>query len=330
MKKRGLSPQILQVLVVLQLLLLAAIDTAYASPVDGSWIYISSGDLLSTKVETKSEKEWFMQAMQRKIMTSQSCLLDLHPPSTATLDILFKDDQKNDQRRLRIKDIIASASGMVLEKKLFRYTVESHDCSGNIGTLFVQDNKMVAIAGGNHFYTYARAKGQGNGGSSVHSLRERVSSFPFSPGNFSALCEPYIRRIKGVPQATTACASLFFPYIAKNGDGNFLANLIGHYHYIKGNANYFNDYDDPFANGLHPVYMVLPPLNDVFLVRVEDLEGNADQRDMYSGAYLSIKKNAVVDQLQAGCIMTAGYICLDGNAKPIARMLPSGRFERFR
>jgi hypothetical protein len=330
MKIRSLSLRIFKVSVVLQLFLMTVAGGADAHPVEGSWIYVSSGDLLSKQVTKKSEKEWLMQALKKKIMTSSSCMLDIQSSSTVTLDLLYKDDAKDQRRYLRIKDAVIKASGVAPGKTLSRYTLEPHDCSGNIGTLLVQDNKMVALDSGFRFYTYIRATRRVNNDPLAHSSNERVSSFPFSPGNFSALCEPFIHRIKGVPQGTTACSPLFFPYIAKKDTKKVLTDIVGHHHYIKGDVNYSNDYDDPFSNGLHPVYMVLPPLNDVSLIRVEDLEGNADERDMYSGSYLSIRNDSVVDQLQDGCIMMAGYICLNGDAEKIARMLPSGKFERFK
>lgn len=330
MKTRSLSLRILKVSIVLQFLMMSVTNAADAHPIEGSWIYVSSGDSLSDKVTRRNKKEWLMQAIKDKVMTSSSCMLDLQSSSTVKLDLLYKNDPKNREKYLLIKNAVIKASGITRGKKLSRYTLESHDCSGNIVTLLVQDNKMVALDSRFRFYTYVRANGEGNNDPVAHLSSEQVSSFPFSPGNFSALCEPFIIRIKGVPQETNACAPLFFPHIAKQGSDSVLADVIGHHHYIKGNVNYSNDYDDPFSNGLHPVYMVLPALNDISLVRVEDLEGNADERDMYSGSYLSIRNDSVVDQLQDGCIMMTGYICLNGDAEEIARMLPSGKFERFK
>jgi hypothetical protein len=121
---------------------------------------------------------------------------------------------------------------------------------------------------------------------------------------------------------------VFYPYVASKDDKDPIARLVGHHHYIKGNPKYHHDYNDPLSKGLHPLYIVLPPFKDVLLIRVQDGEGGAEERDVFTGAYLSIKNGVVVDQLNEGCHMTADYTCVDRDGKKLFRLLETGKFSQ--
>ena len=160
-------------------------------------------------------------------------------------------------------------------------------------------------------------------------LKKKISPLPFDLIKFMRVCDPIIPRIKGVPQTTSICAPEFHPYVATVNDNNKIAKAVGHHYYIRGNPKYNQDYDDPVAHGLHPLYMVLPPLKDVFLVRVQDSEGNGEDRDVFSGAYLTIKNGIVIDQINEGCNMNLDYTCADSHGNVLFRVLDNGKFERL-
>lgn len=327
-KKYVALARTIRIVIVSQFLLLILIGGAHASPIDGSWIYLNSFGLINNNTLRMNQKAWFVQALHRRVMISSACILNLQPAPYKGSEV-FSDAMRSEKKYSSIKDSIKEKSGISLDKTLYRYTVERDDCGQNIANLLVQGRKMVAVTSTFEFSTYTRGEVPADRSKMPGSTAETFSSLPFSPGNFSMLCDPLIRRVRGVPQSTRACAPLFFPYVAKKRGPSEFAKIVGRHHYIKGDPKYFNDYDDPFKNGLHPIYMVIPPKNNVYLVRVEDREGLADERDMYSGSYLTIKNGAVVDQLNNGCDMTAEYVCLNDRAEKVARMLPNGKFERF-
>jgi hypothetical protein len=117
--------------------------------------------------------------------------------------------------------------------------------------------------------------------------------------------------------------------VAGKDDQDVIAKLVGHHRYIKENTKYYHAFNDPVSNGLHPVYMVLPPLKDVTLVRVEDREGNAEDRDVFSGAYLSIKGGTVVDQLDDGCTFLPDYSCVNDRGTTMYRLADTGKFVKY-
>jgi hypothetical protein len=188
---------------------------------------------------------------------------------------------------------------------------------------------MLAVASNTIFYSFKRAGAEAKPDNARPNGKQKISPLPFSIDKFTAQCDPLIPRPKGIPQTTGKCAPAFYPYVVEKGDQDQIANLVGHHRYVNGDPKYYQDYDDPVAHGLHPVYMVLPPLKNVTLVRVEDREGNADQRDMFSGAYLSIKDGKVVDQLNEGCTFLPDYSCVDDRGTKQYRLLESGKFAKY-
>lgn len=76
--------------------------------------------------------------------------------------------------------------------------------------------------------------------------------------------------------------------------------------------------------------MILPPLKDVQLLRIEDDEGSIEDREISGGAYLAIKDGVVVDQLDEGCDMGADYVCSHRDRADAFRLLESGKFKKIR
>jgi hypothetical protein len=120
--------------------------------------------------------------------------------------------------------------------------------------------------------------------------------------------------------------------IAKKGDGKAISNIVGRHHYAEGRSgqHFFYDYDDPFSHGLHPLYMILPPLKNVQRLRIEDDDGSIEDREISSGAYLTIKDGVVIDQLDEGCDMGADYVGRYENGGDAFSLLESGKFQKIR
>lgn len=145
------------------------------------------------------------------------------------------------------------------------------------------------------------------------------------------LCYATYPSIKKRPISTTKCAPVYYPYAIYPKDKDPLSVLIGSHKYVSGGSqnNNAEDYDDPVSNGLHPVFMLLPPLGDVLLVRVEDLEGGED-RDGIGGVFLSIKNGKVVDQLNDDCDWDERYYCSREGKKPRYQLLENGKFKELK
>jgi hypothetical protein len=112
---------------------------------------------------------------------------------------------------------------------------------------------------------------------------------------------------------------------------DLLTQLVGTHNYQKGGQPEAQDYNNPLANGLHPYFLVLPPLKDVILVRVEDYEqGDTAGRDGLTGAWLAIKGGVVTDQLNEGCNMNADYSCVDSSGKKMYQLLETGKFKKIK
>jgi hypothetical protein len=205
------------------------------------------------------------------------------------------------------------------------------DCNAPMREFLVSGNRLLVPFAGSAFHAYVRS----DGGTArpvdpkVALGGRKLSQLPFSPTNYAALCTAAIPKAKGVPQATAKCAPLYYPYVADAKDTDPLAKLIGTHDYAKGGRKNARDYAPPFASKLHPTFALLPPLKDVLVVRVEDLEGGKEERETMPGVYLSIRDDKVVGQLNEGCTLDERYACVDEAGKKRYQLLESGEFKKL-
>ena len=204
------------------------------------------------------------------------------------------------------------------------------NCNGTMRDFLLKGDKLLVPFAGSAFYSYVRT----DGGVSrpVHTAIAiggfKLSQLPFSPDNYINLCHEIIPRVKGVPQRTEKCAPVYYPYVANQKDANLLTKLVGSHDYKKGGASHADDYSPPFASKLQPTFVILPPLKDVLVVRVDDLQGGNEQRDVMSGVYLVIKDGKVSDQINEGCTIDDSYACIGDNGKKLFQLSGSGKFKK--
>jgi hypothetical protein len=210
--------------------------------------------------------------------------------------------------------------------------------------ILVHDDRLLAVHG-NRVYAFARSAAGSTAPStpapakraektasavtaSLPQLRGvRLSRLPFDMARFQADCANHLPVVRDVPQATTTCAPSYFPLIATPTSSDAIGRLVATHDFVRGGAeNPTGDYANPASHGLHPVYLVFPPLGDVVLVRVEDIE-RAQERDPIRGAWLAIKGGRVTGQLNEGCSMTAEYICQWADRKGGYQLLSDGTFK---
>lgn len=208
---------------------------------------------------------------------------------------------------------------------------EKPECNKPLREFFVSDNKLIVPFAGSAFYSFVRSDGQAGkaAAASPQLYGHKLSHLPFSMPGYSSTCLTSLPIRKGIPQSTNKCVPVYAPAIATpNGDA--LMQLIGTHDYQRGGARHADDYTNAFANKMHPIFIVLPPLKDVLVVRVDDLEpGENEYRDTMSGAFLAIKDGKVTDQLNDGYSVTTDYRFLDDDGKARYQLTDAGKFKKL-
>jgi hypothetical protein len=301
---------------------------AHAETVEGTWKFASSGEYFGDKNLITPLATQAVQATDDKLVLSPSCAVRFRAEPYA-YSMVFQGLLREKVRADQLNKYLGDKFGFDLRDVKTGYKVEKSQCANGLQEVFVVGDDMLAVASNTIFYAFKRdgiVQKLANLGSD---FTQKITPLPFDLNTFQMRCAPAINRIKGVPQTTDKCAPVFYPYVTSKNDKDIIGKLVGHHHYLKGDPKNYNGYDDPVSNNFHPVYMLLPPLKDITLVRVEDLEGGAEDRDIFSGAYLSIKNGAVVDQLDDGCRFLSDYSCVNDRGTKMYRLAESGKFIKY-
>jgi hypothetical protein len=235
------------------------------------------------------------------------------------------------------------------ETKHFYHVDPPNECNRLGNDWLIDESRLIGIRAGSVFSVFKRstlgaqpkhvavdnASTQVGEAPLVDLQGLKVSKLPLRLQDFEASCLAKLPRAKGawtsLWKTTNKCAPNVFPYLATRQSSDKLSQLIGTHAYYTNRVDrdHPEDYDNPVSHGLHPLFIVFPPMKDVILVRVADLEGGDEQRDTMSGAYLAIKSGKVIDQLNEGCDFNSSYECIsEGKAK--FRLLESGKFKELR
>ena len=208
----------------------------------------------------------------------------------------------------------------------------SPDCDREVREFFVFGDKMLVPVGGSIFHLYNRMGKSASASisQSTNVAGLKISALPFNGDQYVDQCLPKILDKNGVSHSSDKCGPAFFPYVADAKEKSPLVQAIGTHNYIKGGARHGEEFAAPFANGMHPVFVLFPPLNDVQLVRVNDFDvGKPESREMMSGVYLTIKNGAVIDQIDGSCDFDAKYVCSDSRGYKM-QLLSSGKFAAIK
>lgn len=209
------------------------------------------------------------------------------------------------------------------------FELDDVDCNKLGSDMLVSANQLIVIRGSDFFYAFDRQGGKpeataATGASGEASLK--VTSLPFSMADYAANCYPAI--VKGVPQPSSKCAPRYYYHVASRSSTDPVSRLVGAHDYKKGGAGAADDdYDNPVSHGLHPVFLVFPPMGDVALVRVDDFEGHQETREQISGAFLAIKGGQVTDELNTGCELDVRFVCTDSDGHKY-KLTANGKFQR--
>lgn len=299
----------------------------YADSIDGLWQHTADYEYFGDNSLIKPMAYPKIQIVGGNLALSATCVakmkVEQYMPS-----LVFQSIIRQKVKVLEIQKYFKDKLSVPIENIDVVYKVEKTDCAKTFDRILVVGNQMIVVHQGSTFYKFKRVDAKiPVASASKMRLRQNLTPLPFNLPNYTNLCEPLIERKRGVPQSSTKCAPNFYPYASVKGDGDRISLLVGKHLYSSFGKDATSDYDDPHSKGLTPVYIVLPPMNDVVLVRVDDLEPAGEKRDAFSGAYLSIKGDHVIDQLNEGCSMDVNYVCVDREGKKISRVLPSGKFS---
>ncbi len=307
------------------------ICTCAADTIDGLWLHDRSANYesMSPPIFPPSKT---LQILDGTTPISPRCITQLrhsayHPGGA------FQALLKSGEDEPTISAFLVNQFGFKLQAstKLYQADPRMSDCN-NLGQSFlVNEHQLIAIQGGFLFHSFTRATNASTSTRDTNSPLTNglnVSPLPFSVSSYMALCSPKIQTIKQVPQATSKCAPLYFPHVASSESQDQLTRIIGSHAYQTGGAdNESKDYNNPIQHNLHPVFLIFPPMGDVLLVRVDDME-RANSRDPIRGAYIAIKNGVVTGQLNEACSFDATYLCSSGGRRPKFQLNESGEFVR--
>jgi hypothetical protein len=302
-----------------------------AAELSGTWVYEKGTDYFSKSGRVDAPKYKVIQIVNKEAAFSSTCFVRLNKDEYG-YSMPFQAMLKQGVEEPTLDAYLVKNFSFSLKGKLDYYEDDPmEDCNAPLRSLLVSGDKLLIPSAGTSFYAYRRSSGGTERAVDLKvPLGERkLSQLPFSVQAYMGLCVKYVARVKGGPQATAKCAPVYFPYVADAKNADTLAKLIGNHDHKKGGANYAEDYAPPFASKLHPTFVVLPPLKDVLLVRVDDFEGGNEQRDPMTGVFLAIKDGKVTDQLNEGCTIDTAYNCVDEDGKKRYQLQETGKFKKL-
>lgn len=311
--------------------LCTAVTTIGAQTPDGTWSFDKAVDYEGLNASPAPPPSATLVIANGQFALPGNCVVSLQQ-QTYYAGGPFQALLKSGEDEPAIASFLSKQFSYSLANTKHYYAADAAQGCNRLGRSFlVSEDRMVVIRAGALFYGFTKSKtaqATPASASPVDLYGLKTSVLPFKVSDYMAKCAGNLPTVKGVPQATTKCAPTYQPYVASRKSRDAISQLVGSHAYQKGGArNESEDYDDPVAHDLHPVFLVFPPLKDVVLIRVDDLE-MAEERDPIKGAYLAIKGGQVTDQLNVSCSFDAHFVCSDENGKPRYRLTETGKFVK--
>ena len=306
---------------------------ANAADFSGTWQYEQGKEYFGQLKVVPPPPNKILQISNGKLVVSEKCVVPLGLKKYIYSDV-FQSLLKEDVEEPALDKYVRTSFSFPLLKTASYFQVDKQptDCNKPMRDFFIAGDKLLVPFAGSAFYSFTRSDGNigKQSGSSVQLYGHKVSQLPFSMNGYSNACLATLPQVKGIPQANDKCSPVYVPYVASSVKADPLTLLIGTHDYKQASAGDADDYNNPFAQKLHPVFLVLPPLKDVVLVRVDDMEpGVGEKRETMSGAFLAIKNGKVIDQLNQGCLITTDYICRDEDGKAQYQLTDTGKFKKL-
>jgi hypothetical protein len=277
-----------------------------------------------------------IQIRGNKATFSMSCTATFTPQDYFFSDV-FQPMSKSGDTQAQLDRFLTREFNLSLAKtKTVLYVpAPARSCADPVMYMFVTANRVI-IPVGETFYSYVSATAvsdSARSGAVSQSAQElvapyKVTALPMDFDRYLSKCVPKILGGRRLPQTTDKCAPDYYPYVADPKKGDALMNIVGNHDYAKGGSSYADLFSPPFKMKTAATFLVYPPVKQVVLVRVDDLEAvQNEQRDIMSGVYLSIVDGKVVDQMGGGCSFNREYVCVS-DGQVMGRLTPSGRIQR--
>ena len=312
---------------------------AMAGELEGTWKYDMSGQFRADFNPGDPQVKTIIFQAPGAVLNG-NCRVNLKPTPFA-FDEVFQPLLKQGLSAAQLEKFLKQKFNFTLSNKSQIYAIVGTppECASPLREFFIEGNQLLVPVGGNFFYRYVKAAAAAPGagaaggttgadsGVAAELAALKPSRVPFSFDAYYKDCSRKLQVKGGALKSAEQCAPAYAPYAAAPGSKSRLLKLIGNHDYSKtGGENAF-EYGTPFKFKRTPTFVVLPPRQGVHVIRVDDLEVIKDEeRDRFSGAFISIKDGVIVDQLDTACNFDADYVCTDPRGKKIARLSDSGKF----
>jgi hypothetical protein len=318
---------------------------ACAQMLDGTWLFEKVVDFTGHSYTRPPARVSSINITKNKLTVGPDCSVALTRTDYRP-DIPFQALFKSGESEVSIRKFFLQQLNFKLESLEGYYSVESDDVCNKLGSDWLASgNRLIAIRAGGRFYSFTRGGSESTAAddrrpvaapilTTVDLQGLKTSQLPFRLVDFERQCLTKLPRANGAWTQlwvqSTRCAPAYFPFLATKQSKDKLSQLVGMHNYYKnrGEREHPEDYDNPVSHGLHPLFVILPPMGSVIVVRVEDLEGGKEKRDTMSGAYLAIKDGKVTDQLNDGCDFTPKYECVS-EGKMLFQLTEAGKFKKL-
>ena len=305
--------------------------TAHAQSTDGTWNFTKGVDYENPSAPPAAPQSAALSLSGETLKISATCSVHLRK-RTYYAGGPFQALLKSGQSEASIARFMQKSLNFDLSGPKIYYEADDSDCNKLGGDLLVGADQLVVIRGGDFFYAFAKQGGKIEAAPARQAAAGdqtlKASGLPFVMADYSTNCYPAMT--KGVPQPSNKCAPSYYYHVASRSSTDPVGKLVGAHDYQKGGAGAAgDDYNNPVSHGLHPVFLVFPPMGDVTLVRVDDFEGHQEQREQISGAFLVIKNGKVTDELNRGCDLDVTYVCKGSDGQKF-KLTPAGKFEQIK
>lgn len=306
------------------------LPTCSANTLEATWsIYevLDYENPIASHAKAQSSK---IQISNETITISPTCKIRIHK-KVYNIALPFQFLLKSGERAEDIERFLIKHFEFKPDRTTTYYQTDHSSACNRLGTdIIIANSKLIFIDGGSILNVFEKSISESPAAASrsqfilPHNLK--ATPLPFKSSNYMENCAGNLPKRKGILQPAVNCSPSFFPYLASSKSKDLVSKTIGSHNYFSwGGRNGTADYDNPVSNGLHPLFLVFPPLGDVVLARVDDLE-RTESRDVTSTAYISIKNNKVIDQLNEGCDFNEEYVCSTSGHVRKYQLTRSGQF----
>ncbi|MDZ5460059.1 hypothetical protein [Azohydromonas lata] len=310
------------------------VSTCSAETLDGMWNIYEVLDYENLTTKPARTQTSTIQISNETISISPTCKAKIYK-EVYRADLPFQLLLKSGEREEDINRFFMKHFGFEPNKMTTYYHINQSNICNHLGNdIIFANEKLIIITGGPILNVFTRSTSRSTATApnpqSILPQNLKATPLPFKSADYMEHCAGNLPKRRGIPQLTISCSPSFFPYIASKESKDSVSKAIGSHNYFSsGGRNGTDDYNNPVSNGLHPLFVVFPPLGDVILARVDDLE-RTESRDVTSTAYISIKNNKVIDQLNDGCDFSEEYMCSTSGHNRKYQLTRSGQFVELK